>query len=58
MMKDKRLSVSAIKEGTGWVFAVGIFIQQRTRSTGSVPLLAAGDTGVAAHANIEVYNQG
>jgi hypothetical protein len=42
----------AIKKGTGGVFVVGVVVGHKTGGAGRVPLFAAGDTGVAANADI------
>jgi hypothetical protein len=42
----------AIKERSGRIGAIGIFIAQRAGGTGGVPLLATGHAGMTTHTDI------
>jgi hypothetical protein len=47
----------AVEEGAGRVPAERIHVSHVAGGAGGVPFLAAGDTGMTTHANIQVYNE-
>src|SRR4029453_18980846 len=46
-----------IEERSGGLFAIGAVVRHRAGRSRRVPLLAAGDAGLAAHADVEVDHE-
>ena len=52
------ISLYTVEEGPRWIGIIGVLIDQRTGSTGGIPLLAGSHAGMTANADIEIDGKG